>query len=405
MKKIILIIFILCAFSACSFAPPKLDLPDRIGMTADIDPYLLDATKKGFPPSISLAVISGGSVKYSKHFGYYDSSKLNRTTDDTVYQWWSLTKIFTSVAVMQLQEAGLLNINDPVKKHLPFFEVKNLDEGSNPITIKQLLSHSSGLGDIGMSILGWIHFEDDPKVNQTSFVKEKLPDYNKLEIQPGKEGRYSNFGYLVLAGLIESVSGHSYETYIVKNILTPLGMLNTNFVYTKAMGESEATGSHPKDALSYVVPFLIDTDKAIKEELDGRIWFNRVYSDQQGATGLIGSTADMIKFMKALLNNGILNGKRILSERSIAEMQRPIVAVNESPAPNSEGLEFGLGWFIGQSENGKELTHSGAGMGFVTTLKLYPEKGAGVIVFSNSTYLGRSMGHDIVNLVGAGVGK
>ena len=401
MNKIIFPFYFLLTLSACAFAPPKLDLPNKIDVVSDIEPFLLNATEKGFPPSISLAIIYRDKEQYSHHIGYTDFSKNNQVSEDTVYQWWSLTKIFTAVAILQLQEKGLLNIDNPVVKHLPYFSVTHLNEKSAPITIRQLLSHSSGLGDVGISILGWIHFEDDAKVNQTEFLKEKLPGYNKLETQPGEEGRYSNIGYLVLAGVIESVSGESYEDYIVKNILSPLRMHKTNFVYTDTMTEFEAVGSHPKDALSYIVPFFIDTDRAIKEEHDGRMWFNRVYSDQQGATGLIGSTADMVKFMKALLSGGVLNGERILSEKSVLAMQSPVITVNDSPAPHSEGLEFGLGWFVGHSQSGKELTHSGAGMGFVTTLRLYPEKGVGVIVFSNSTYLGRSMGHDIVNLVGA----
>lgn len=405
MSQYILSFIILVTVGACSFAPPKLELPDRLEAASDIEPYLVEATQKGFPPSISLAVLSNGAVEYEVYFGHTGALKSSGVTENTVYQWWSVTKIFTSVAILQLQEKGLLDLDDAVDKHLPFFKVENLSIGAAPITVRQLLSHSSGLGDVGMSILGWIHYEDDPKIDQTEFLKTKFPFYKKLVTQPGEEGRYSNFGYLVLAGVIEAVSGSSYESYITDNILSPLGMRNTAFTYKDSMHEFEAIGSHPRDALSYIVPFYIDTDRAYKEQVNGRIWFNRVYSDQQGATGLIGSTADMSKFMQALLNEGVLNGKRILSQESVSEMQSPIITVDKSPAPNSNGLEFGLGWFICQSDSGKVLTHSGAGMGFVTTLRLYPESNSGVVVFSNSTYLGRTMGNEIVDLVGATVNK
>lgn len=316
-----------------------------------------------------------------------------------MYQWWSLTKLFTAAAVLQLHERDLLELDDPVSKYLPFFEVTNRNKDSDPITIRQLLSHSSGLGDIGFSILGWIHFDDSATINQIELLKEKLPRYAKLKSQPGTTGAYSNLGYIVLAALIESISGESYRSFIKTNILDPLEMNNTDFVYSDHMLKNEAQGSHPRDLLSYIVPFIIDEEKAISETHDGRIWFNRVYSIQQGSTGLIGSPEDIVKFMQALLNDGALNNKRILSPESVALMETPVIAVSKSPAP-ADGLDFGLGWFIAETENGKVLTHSGAGMGYVTTLRLYPEQDLGVFVIANSTYLGRSMGLDIVNLAG-----
>jgi len=392
--------FILFFCSGCAIAPPKLELPAKINSVPDLYPFLENATRKGVPPSITLAIIENDKEHDIKTFGYIDSSKKVRSTEDTVYQWWSLTKLFTAVAIAQLGENGHISVDDAVEKHLPYFTVRNLDDSSPPITIRQLLSHSSGLGDIGMSILGWIHYENESPIAQTELLKEKLSKYNKLVVQPGLEGRYSNFGYLVLAALIEQVSGISYESYIIQNILIPLGMNNTNFVYTDEMKLSEAIGSHPRDALSYIVPIYIDTNKAIKERRDGKIWFNRVYSDQKGSTGLIGSTADLVRFMKAILNKGELNGTRILSKDSIIEMQKPVIAIHKSPAPDSENLEFGLGWFIGNSDRGKTLTHGGAAMGFVSLLRLYPDQGKGVVVFSNSTYLGRTMGNRVISLIG-----
>jgi len=400
MKSTAILILILCVCGGCAIAPPKLELPTKINSVSGIYPYLENATNKGKPPSVSLAIIENDKEHYIKSFGYIDSSKDVKSTEDTVYQWWSLTKLFTSIAIVQLAENGSINLDDEVVKHLPYFKVRNLDESSAPITIKQLLSHSSGLGDIGISILGWIHYENDSPIAQTQLLKEKLSKYNKLKIQPGLEGRYSNFGYLVLAALIEQVTGISYESYIIQRILEPLGMKNTNFVYTDEMKLSEAIGSHPRDALSYVVPFYIDTNKAIKERRDGRIWFNRVYSDQKGATGLIGSTADLVKFMRFILNEGELDGTRILSKESINEMQKSIIPVHKSPAPDSEDLAFGLGWFVGKSDKGRTLSHGGSAMGFASLLRLYPDEGKGVFVISNSTYLGRTMGSQVVNLIG-----
>lgn len=401
MRKILYSFLGLTLLHSCAYLPPQLELPVKIEVIEELEPYLESAVADLQPPAISIGVVQGGVTRYANSFGTIDANATKRATKETVYQWWSLTKLFTAVAVLQLQEKGLININDPVNSHVRYFQVRNLQDSDQPITIRQLLSHSSGLGDVGISILGWIHFEGDPSFSQTEFLQQKLPEYNKLVVQPGEEGRYSNFGFLVLAGLIEEVSNISYEEYITTNILIPLGMEHTGFTYTEKMAPFEATGSHPRDLLSYVVPFYLDMDRAISEESNGILWFNRVYSDQKGATGLIGSTADMMKFMKALLNHGSLNGNRILTPASIAEMQKPVISVSESSAPDNEEFDFGLAWFIGQSDGERTLSHGGGGMAFVTMLKLYPERDLGVVVFSNSTYLGRFMGSNITKLIGS----
>jgi len=385
---------------ACSISPPRLVLPDSIDTIDELEPYLQRAVEEAKPPGISVAVVNNEGTLYSKSFGYADPLLKKMATADTVYQWWSLTKLFTAVAVMQLQEDGLIDISDPVAQHLPYFKVKNGDGSSQSLTIEQLLSHSSGLGDIGISILGWIHYEDDPHISQTTLLKRELPNYDELKTSPGEEGRYSNLGYLVLAGLIEEVSGRSYETYIIEEILLPLGMVSTNFIYTHSMAPVEAMGSHPRDLFSFIASFLIDMDRAVKERSNSILWFNRVYSDQKGATGLIGSANDITKFMRAILNKGELDGVRILSEESIEQMQRPIIAISDSPIPSDEEFKFALSWFVGAENGERVLSHGGGGMAFVTMLKLFPDSGIGIVVIANSTYLGRDMGSGIVDLIG-----
>jgi D-alanyl-D-alanine carboxypeptidase len=399
--KILILFFVFVFLFGGPFLPPRLALPKHIDTISDIEPYLQKAVDTRAPPSIVLTVVDKDATLYSKSFGYTDSKQTKEASDQTVYQWWSLTKLFTAIAILQLEEKGLLSIDDPVSKHLPLFKVSNLADQTKPITIRQLLSHSSGLGDIGMPILGWIHFENDPYISQTELLQQKFPAYSKLATQPGEEGNYSNLGYVVLAGVIESVTGKSYESYIIENILEPLKMYHTNFTYTQKMLPLEAAGSHPKDFLSRIVPVYLNTKKAFKEKSDGIIWFNRVYSDQKGSTGLIGSAQDITKFMRAILNKGELDGVRILSASNIEKMQTSIIPVSSSPAGNSKNLDFGLAWFIDHSTGELTLTHGGAGMAFVTLLRLYPERNLGVVVFTNSTYLGRSMGLDIINLVGS----
>lgn len=329
-----------------------------------------------------------------------------------MHQWWSVTKIFTVVAVLQLAEDGKLGLDDPVTRHLPFATFRGKKGWDSAVTIRRLLGHASGLGDIGMSIIGWIHYDGDPHPNQTELLKAKLAKYDRLKTPPGREGRYSNFGYLMLAAVIEAAAGMPYEDYVRERILKPLGMTRTDFTYTPGMAEDEATGSHPRDAMSLVVPFFVDMDRLVRERKDGILWLNRVYSDQKGATGLIGPIEDLVRFAKMLLNDGVSpeNGARILSPESVALMQTPVAPVAGSRAARSRGSHFGLGWFIRRTESDAgealTLTHGGAGMGFVAMLQLTRHPGdaandLAVIALANGTWLGKSMGLEIVEKVGA----
>lgn len=392
---------ILMAFSlsGCAFLPPKLNLPASVTSMDELEPFLTDAVSKRTPPSISVAVIKNDNAIYTKAFGYTDLAGKQEASPDTVYQWWSLTKLFTAVALLQLQEQNLLSIDDPVAKHLPTFTARGRHSKEQVITIKQLLSHSSGLGDIGMEILGWVHFDGDPHPTQTEFFNSHVDKYNKLKVKPGEQGRYSNFGYMALGALIEAVSGQSYESYIVENITAPLGMNNTHFIYTAEMELNAAKGSHPKDVVSVVVPFYLDTDRAIEEKRNGILWFNRVYSNQKGATGLIGPSVDLLKFMAVFLPGYDFSDNPILGKDSIELMVTPVVNVVKSPAP-ADNLQFGLGWFIGDVNGEQTLSHGGSGMAFVSMIIIYPERELGTIVMANSTYLGRTMGFKLSQLLG-----
>ncbi len=398
MCRIVSLLCVCLLFASCAVLPPKLHLPETVSSISELEPFLNKAVAKQAPPSISIAVVKDKQVVYSNAFGHADADQKIPATPDTVYQWWSITKLFTAVAILQLQEKKQLSIDDPVLKYLPTFTTRGKNVDPAQISIKQLLSHSSGLGDIGLSILGWIHFDGDPHPDQTELFNNTVNKYNKLKAKPGEKGSYSNFGYLALAAVIESVSSMPYEEYILKFILQPLGMDNTGFVYSPQMKAAEATGSHPSDLISKLVPLFLDTDRAVERKRKGILWFNPVYSDQKGASGLIGPATDLIKFMMLFLPSDEITAKPILSRDSIALMQSPVISVDKSPAPASE-LQFGLGWFIGESNGELTLNHGGTGMAYISMLILYPAENIGTVVMANSTYLGRTMGFRLSQLL------
>ena len=232
--------------------------------------------------------VKDGALVYSKGFGLADGPNNIPATPDTVYRWWSTTKIPTAIAILQLHERNLLDIDDPVADYLPFFDVVYPSDDSEIITIRHLLNHSSGLPDNMPEVVGWFHTVDEPQLDQTALLEEVFPDYAELIFEPGDHAEYTNVGYMTLGAIIEAVSGQTYEDYVVEQVFQPLRMNQSNFVYTDEMLPYAAVGSHPQISIeSVLLRFLYDNlDEFIRERTDGKIWFNRLYADSDPPTGV-----------------------------------------------------------------------------------------------------------------------
>lgn len=371
---IFLVLFVLC-LGLYAFAPHPPATPKAVKTQAELETYLSKLVASGSPPGLSVVVVKDGQVLYNRAFGLADAPRNVAATPETVYHWWSMTKIPTAVAILQLQERGLLNIDNAVVEHLPWFEVVYPSADSPVISIRNLLQHSSGLPDTMPAMIGWVHTDDNGR-NQTELIKKLLPEYKKLTFKPGEKAVYSNLNYMVLGAIIEAVTGQPYESYLAENILKPLGMSQTAFVYSSGMAEHEAIGSLPiVHFYTPLLPALLDTNALIRERQDKIFWFKRVYIDATPSTGLIGPAPDLARFMLAYLNGG----EAILKPESIALMTQT--------AP-LDG--FSLGWTVSQTPGNFYLEHTGGGPGFATFMRLYPENGLGVAVLANGTDLDRS---------------
>ena len=392
---IIVALVVLAIVGYFTLVPRPLETPDTLSNLAELEAFLdkLAGYNADSPAGISLVVVKDGQMVYQKGFGLADGPRNIPTTPETVYSYWSIAKIPTAVAILQLHEQGSLDIDDPVTEYLPFFKVEYPSANSETITIRHLLNHSAGFSNNVPEVFRWIHYDGDPSWNQTELIQEKLPDYAKLSYEPGSEAIYTNIGYMVLAAVIEAASGQTYEQYVMESIIEPLEMHQTGFSYTPAMIAVEATGAHPSiDFQALLLSILgIDTDRLVREKQDGIMWFNHVYSDQNGPTGLIGPATDLARFAMAYLNGGELNGQRILSEETVAMMthESHIIPENTPDAAAFDEAYHGLGWFIVPTANSFYLTHSGSGPGFSTNMQLYPDRNLGLVIMANGTYLDR----------------
>jgi CubicO group peptidase (beta-lactamase class C family) len=386
--------------------PRTLKPPQQVGSLAELEAYLEDLAghNPDSPAGLSLVVVKDGAMVYQKGFGMADGPKNILATADTVYNTWSMVKPMSAVAVLQLQEQGLLNIDDPVVDHLPFFRVEYPSESSETVTIRHLLNHSSGLSNNVPEVLGWIHFDGDPEWNQTELIKEKFPDYTELAYEPGTKGVYTNVGYMVVSALIEAVSGQTYQQYMIDHIFKPLGMDQTSWTYTDTTIENEAAGSSPRfDYQALMLPLLLDRGKMhrlIREKVDGVIWFNRVYTDQKGPTGPISTAPDMARFVMAFLNEGELDGQRILSAESIALMthESHVLPGNTPEAASFKDYDqmyHGLGWYVVKNHD-SFIAHGGGGPGFSSDMRLYPDRELGMVIIANGTYFPKRRISDLV---------
>lgn len=330
-----------------------------------IDNYF-NALVKNQEFSGNVLVVDNDKIVYEKSFGFSDHAAKTPNTPKITFPIASISKIFTATAILQLNEKGLLKITDPVAKYLPQFPYPE-------ITIRHLLSHTSGLPPYN----AFFDKEKEKNPNKVFTNKDFLPGViaNKqpLVYQPGEKGNYDNINYLILALIVEKVSGKSYEKYIKKNILRPAGMNETVlFPLAQQFNRAEIKNF----AFPHVYLHLYD-DIPTKS---GSIPYVKEYWRSYGFNGFadyVSTVLDLWKFDKALYNS------ILLKQKTLQETFIPIKLNNGKNNPD----EFGLGWEIEKdSTMGKLVYHSGAAMGLSSNILRNITKHQTVILFDNAHF-------------------
>ena len=372
MKFILLVLFALLFLAAAGFYFMQPRMPKNLNTLTALESYLSRLVASNNPPGISIAVVKHGRTVYRHSVGVADPTHAAQSTDDTVYHWWSMTKIATALGIMQLHEQGELDIDEPVIAYLPWFVIDDPEIDLSNMTIRQLLRHTSGLPDTVPAMIGWVHYED-VLPDQTETLKRLLPKYARLRYEPDQKAVYTNFGYIVLGAVIEEVSGKPYEAYIHEYILEPSGMDRTGFLYMTEMSQNEAFGSHPLFSMyTPMLPFLLDMDRLVSARRGMTLWFNRVYLDVTPSSGLVGSVEDAAGFMIAYMSP-----QSLLDEATKSSMQPTGVLPTQRP----------LGWAEYRLGTRLWLQHRGGGPGFATIMRIYPRESLGIVVMANGTNL------------------
>jgi CubicO group peptidase (beta-lactamase class C family) len=308
------------------------------GLTFDqqIHDYL---TNKNFQGTVLIA--KEGKILFSQGFGLANVEHQVSNTPQTVCRIGSITKQFTAVAILQLQERGLLSVNDPISKFFP-----KLPQGDK-ITIHHLLTHTSGIPSI-------TEFPNLSRIQRHPSTPTQVMSYFQdlpLEFDPGTECKYSDSGYIILGAIVEAVSGRSYEEYIKENFFKPLNMNSTYFDHNQTIIPQRASG------------YGVDKQGALVNAEFIEMSF------PHGAGSLASTVEDLYRWDRALKEG------KLLSSGS----NRLLFTVHAVSIKNE--ISYGYGFFIDADKG--TIGHTGSIEGFRAALYRYPDDDLTVIVLAN----------------------
>jgi CubicO group peptidase (beta-lactamase class C family) len=221
------LLFGLLAVFATAQTPDAAKTDPIARLSTELEPKIKEEVQKGRLPGFAIGVVKNGKLIYAKGFGVAKLGGTTAITSKSLFHMASVTKTFVATAVMQLSEKGKIDLDAPVIRYLPYFKLN--DERYRTITIRQMLSHTSGIPDTVN--YNWDKPEYDAGALER-FVRS-IAD-QKLVFAPGEKFAYSNTAYEMLGDVIAKVSGESFEDYVQHKILTPLGMKDSTLLVREA---------------------------------------------------------------------------------------------------------------------------------------------------------------------------
>jgi len=313
-------------------------------------------------PSAGLAVgvVRDGALEWFFGHGVADIESKQTITDGTVFRIGSITKTFTAIAVMQLWEQGLVDLDAPASDYLRTLRLVPAKASFRP-TVRHFLTHTAGVGY-------WRRLSDllQPGVGSGDRAgrsgASSLAEYYRrglpVEVEPGTKWAYSNHGFAALGQIVEDTSGQPLDRYLREHIFAPLGMEHTDLVRSERVRPRLATG--------YVL-----RSHGLKPVADREL-------PTPGGGGMYSTTGDMARYVAVLQRIGAGQHGAVLKPNTLALMLEP----HFQPDPRLPGM--GLAFELGEEGGHKTVGKGGIVSGFHSAIALAPDDGIGVIVFSNT---------------------
>ncbi len=324
-------------------------------------------------PGVVVGVVADQALVWSARFGYAQTQAKIPMTAATKFRMASHSKLFTATAIMQLREQGKLSLDEPVSKYLPWFKVKPAEPGDPPITIEELLTHSSGLPrEAGPH---WTTYEFPTQDELRRLITERQAAFS-----PEVRWKYSNLAYSLAGMIIETVSGEKWADYVQKHIYEPLGMTASS-VDRNVPGLAVGYGRRMPDGSRVVMPFV-----------DAR--------GMGSATGITSTVEDMAKFVSAQFRRGPMGGRQILGTGSLREMHRVRMLENNWTQGN------GIGFAVNRIRDKVYVGHGGGYPGNTTQTLIQLDSRVGVVVLTNTNDSNPfDIATQLMNTVGEAVAK
>lgn len=294
----------------------------------------------------NVLIAENGKIIYQRYAGFSSLKPNVLNKSASTFQIGSVSKTFTAVAVMQLAEKSLVNIDSPVTRYLPAFPYA-------AVTIYQLLTHTSGLPDKEELFFPLIEKHQDTAFSNKDIIPAMIALNKPLAFTPGAKWRYCNIGYAVLAMVVEKASGQSFGSYLLQHIFKPAGMDQT-YLLGHAKRANEATGylvrAHYLGDLE-----TIDTSRKV------RPWAVNMRG-LEGPTNIVSTTGDLLKYDIALRSNKLLKAATMKSMYTPGRLKDGTVVAAGGEFGDAG---YGLGWFIqADTSAGRIVMHTGREPGF-----------------------------------------
>lgn len=329
-----------------------------------LDAYLARTVKAFDQPGLAVGIVKDGELIWSKGYGKLDLAKADVITPNSLFYCASISKAFTACAIGLLVDEGKLSFDDPVRKHLPWFNTPN-PFVTDHMMVRDLLCHRSG----------WITFDGDLLWYGTDYTQREILDRHSKEpftYEFRNEFGYSNLMLICAAQVVEAVSGMTWDQFITTRILKPLGMERTRVETADLANLTDVALPHVRKGQDPSTPQKSMPYQALK--------------GADGACGVISSVNDLAKWDAMWMNEGQAAGKPFLKKETWTTITTPQLSNEVGPDAASTGRHFSgtaMGWFTNDQYGVKIITHSGGMPGFILNHAVVPEKDIAVIALGN----------------------
>ena len=338
--------YLYVALLAGALATPTARAQDTRALVTYVDSVANAAVAEKRTAGVSVAVVKNGRTIVAKGYGFADLENDVPATAETVYRIGSVTKQFTSAAIMRLMEQGKLSLDDTLQKFFPTFPAQG-----NRVTVRHLLNHTSGIKSYTSLGAKWarvVRLDLAPDSMVTLFANEPF------DFKPGDAWRYNNSGYFLLGMIIEKLSGKPYGQYLQDELFTPLGVKSTIYCDQAPLIKHRAQGYATKPG-------------------GGFINAEPLSMTQPYAAGSLCSTVnDLVTWTQALSSG------KVVSAASYKLMTTPVALNDGKP------IMYGFGLGTGVLGGHRQVSHNGGINGFISELHHYPDDSVITVVLTNT---------------------